>query len=352
MDSFPKKSILRAMKTRFYLPLAVFLLFNPQFSRGESIQPSPEECKALHQKWLKKYTANTPMGAMNKNYAWPVSAAEVDEVLTGKFKPGNRTNFLKFPMPLFSGTTPMGSYPLLGRPLYKHVKRNEILTANLAKLLSEKKEGELLIVWAGFVHAMEFSLEYPGLNYIYAAFPIHKSSEYFTEDHYKFLEALGKKEGKTIGLEKSFIIHALPLDILAGFVAKKPAHTFTTEKLLDLRQPTNTDAVIIADWHYLRETSLADDLPPGSCLSALGYKSIRVVLEQFPFGKEITDELFDQKWDPKIIFNKNPAAKKRFPKAAAIVEKGGVDPAPNYTALRRRLKEFKKHVPVTFVGLE
>jgi hypothetical protein len=225
---------------------------------------------------------------------------------------------------------------------------------NFEKIVKRAPRSVLVVFWAGLRHAFHMFLSQTAENVLYAAHPMRENASFFGSDTVEALALAGQSTllPKLLGpRERASFVHQLPLVALTKYV--DGGYRYNPSQLLASNTTGTEHVVVVADWHFLNDTSLGDNLPEADCLSSLGFTQVLVVLENFEYGDKITDSVFDEKQDIRTVLRARAAARiANSPRLRELLEKGDVDMFPNYSALRRKLKSYATLVPVWFTGME
>jgi hypothetical protein len=129
----------------------------------------------------------------------------------------------------------------------------------------------------------------------------------------------------------------------------KSGHALITSQEIWAPLPPASDEIMMADFHGINETSLADELPSGQCLKELGYDSVLLALEGMNESDAITHDLVEKNL---LHAFRGIQGFANSPELQEAVNEGKVEMYPELSALMRKVGSYEPVIKVRYFGLE
>lgn len=225
----------------------------------------------------------------------------------------------------------------------------------------------LTLVFTGTAHVRHYYLSTLNKDVAYSQMPARMGGRFYTEGYYDLFDLfahdplLMRLDHKTprMGNHRTDRVDDAVLGYhLSGFgsvvhkvlsLRREGSQKGISEQELFDPTPSQSDTILMADIHSLRDTSPISTLPSGSCLKILGYKKLVIGMEGVSRQGFVDLETYRLK---SVFERALPIIRERQPHAAELIESGAAKTTPPAEALVDWGNNVSATLPVVWVGID
>lgn len=309
---------------------------------------SADQCKASWKGWQDKYASTSPLGSINKTSQWKYSKSQIQSVIDGN-------SVVKFPETLSAGGSSYSQIDVSQLSAGKSVTdRGGKIRSNIEQLVKNNPPNNLLIVWTGLSHTLDYFHSNKDSKVIYASYPVDANTEFESDGMYEFMEkATGQRQARPTAKDDWAGVYPAPLAKL-HYYNRNTSSRVSADELMGADTSGGT-AVILSDYHAIRNTSPTDDLPSADCLKQLGFTSVTIAAEgverQGTTGRADLEKKID--FAQALGTDRINRIRQASPEAITILESGRVIPYPELKGIMDKVKKLEQTgMKVEFKGIE
>jgi len=275
----------------------------------EEKKSGPDVAAQEWSKWSQKYASRSPLIALNKTSQWPNTDDQISKVLTG-------VESLTLTEELKLGGSAVKEVAIAQSKLAQGPDaRDTSILNNMKSLPAARKADELLILYVGEAHAIDFYCQESFANpqdTLFASYPRNSTISLESQAIVDFFTALGTPQSRsTVAQDSAVVQTAFPVRLF--YYAKQNPGKHSLADLKRDNFPKNPSTIVLMDWHAIDNTEVTDSLPSSASIKASGFTTIRVALGGFKKGVVSNDDLEAEYNFAKALERRRPRIGRRKP---------------------------------------